>query len=54
MLGCVHSALQPTGATVVGVLSRVGLTAVIGAIEAVLIPANTSSRFGKWQLVITS
>jgi hypothetical protein len=49
MLGGVHGALQPAGATVVGVLSCVGLAAIIGAIVAVLISVSTSSRVGKWQ-----
>jgi hypothetical protein len=38
MLRGVHSALQPAGATVVGVLSGVGLAAVIGAIVAICVP----------------
>jgi hypothetical protein len=38
ILGGVGSACHPAGATVVGVISQVGLTAVSGDVVAVLIP----------------
>jgi hypothetical protein len=44
MLGGVHSAFHPAATTVVGILSCVGLTAVTGAIEAVLIPEWRQER----------
>jgi hypothetical protein len=43
MLGGVDRASDPAATTVVGVLSCVGLTAVSGAIVAVLISVSTST-----------
>jgi hypothetical protein len=44
MLGGVHSACHPTGATVVGVISWMGLTAISGVVVAVLVPEVQQTR----------